>query len=49
MQISHHVFNFDYGFNHTNHIWPDSKFNGDSNSVYWKQVGATAIELWIIS
>jgi len=45
---SHHVFNVDCGFNHVSLIWPDRKFNGEVNDSFWKLIGATAFELWII-
>ena len=38
---SYHMFNFDCGFTHVSHIWPDRKFNGGSNGSYFKVIGAT--------
>jgi len=40
-------FNFNCGFNHVSHTWPDTKFNEKAKSSYFKLIGATTIELCI--
>ena len=39
-----YVFYFDYGFTHMNHIWPDRKFNGESNGSCCEMIGVTTIK-----
>ena len=40
-----HVFNFDCGFIHVSHIWPDTKFHDELNGSCYKEIGSTTIEL----
>ena len=44
-QNSCHVFNFDCGFTHVSHIWPDTKCHEELNGSCCKVIGATTIEL----
>ena len=39
------LFNFDCGFTHVSHTWPDRKFNGELNGSCCKVIESMTIEL----
>ena len=43
-----HVFNFDCGFTHVSHIWPDAEFHEELNESCCKAIESTTIELLTI-
>ena len=40
-----HVFNFDCGFTHVSHIWPDAEFHEELKESCCKAIGSATIEL----